>query len=104
MELFQRKVDKRKAKEAQMADSPGEGSDKSITYEGGAAAQRKGANTPNKRTSKNGADPFGTKTKPSEDGAPKPMNKGGMAKKKVMTYNIGGMVKSQINNLKKGKN
>ena len=28
---------------------------------------------------------------------------GGMAKKKVMTYNIGGMVKSQVNNLKKGK-
>ena len=30
------------------------------------------------------------------------MNKGGMAKKKVMTYNLGGMVKSQTNNLKKG--
>jgi len=28
---------------------------------------------------------------------------GGMTKKKVMTYNIGGMVKSQTNNLKKGK-
>ena len=28
---------------------------------------------------------------------------GGMTKKKVMTYNIGGMVKSQVNNLKKGK-
>ncbi len=102
MELFQRKVDKRKAKEAQMADSPGKGSDEVITYEGGAAAQRKGA------------DPFRTKTKPSEDGAPKPMNKGGMAKKsgymgggmtkkKVMTYNMGGMVKSQVNNLKKGR-
>ena len=114
MELFQRKVDKRKAKEAQMADSPGKGSDEVITYEGGASAQQKGANTPNKRTSKNGADPFGTKTKPSEDGAPKPMNKGGMAKKsgymgggmtkkKVMTYNMGGMVKSQVNNLKKGR-
>jgi len=46
--------------------------------------------------------------------APKPMNKGGMAKKsgymgggmtkkKVMTYNMGGMVKSQVNNLKKGR-
>jgi hypothetical protein len=31
------------------------------------------------------------------------MNKGGMTKKKVMTYNIGGMVKSQVNNLKKGR-
>ena len=31
------------------------------------------------------------------------MNKGGMTKKGVMTYNIGGMVKSQTNNLKKGK-
>ena len=28
---------------------------------------------------------------------------GGMTKKKVMTYNIGGMVKSQTNNLKKGR-
>ena len=28
---------------------------------------------------------------------------GGMTKKKVMTYNIGGMVKSQVNNLKKGR-
>jgi len=25
---------------------------------------------------------------------------GGMAKKKTMTYNMGGMVKSQVNNLK----
>ena len=31
------------------------------------------------------------------------MNKGGMTKKGVMTYNMGGMVKSQVNNLKKGK-
>jgi hypothetical protein len=31
------------------------------------------------------------------------MNKGGMTKKGVMTYNIGGMVKSQVNNLKKGR-
>lgn len=31
------------------------------------------------------------------------MNKGGMTKKGVMTYNIGGMVKSQTNNLKKGR-
>ena len=114
MELFQRKVDKRKA---QMADSPGEGSDKSITYEGGAAAQREGANTPNKR----GPQP----PRPAPDNAPKlkdgikeevQANKGGMmkkkksgyaaggmTKKKVMTYNLGGMVKSQINNLKKGK-
>ena len=103
MELFQRKVDKRKAKEAQMADSPGKGSDEPITYEGGAAAQREGANTPNKRTTKNGADPFGTKTKPQPESAPKSMNKGGMTKKKVMTYNLGGMVKSQTNNLKKGR-
>ena len=102
MELFQRKVDKRKAKQTQMANSPGKGSDEAITYEGGKSAQGKGA------------DPFRTKTKPSEDGAPKPMNKGGMAKKsgymgggmtkkKVMTYNMGGMVKSQVNNLKKGR-
>jgi len=28
---------------------------------------------------------------------------GGMTKKKVMTYNLGGMVKSQTNNLKKGR-
>ena len=28
-------------------------------------------------------------------------NKGGAAKNKVMTYNMGGMVKSQVNNLKK---
>jgi len=28
---------------------------------------------------------------------------GGMTKKKVMTYNMGGMVKSQVNNLKKGR-
>ena len=129
MELFQRKVDKRKA---QRADSPGKGSDEAITYKGGASAQQKGANTPNKRTSKNSADPFGTKTKRSSDSAPKPdnkmnkgglpmvnkggkmvpfyaadgigkMNKGGMTKKGGMTYNIGGMVKSQTNNLKKGR-
>jgi hypothetical protein len=31
-------------------------------------------------------------------------NKGGAAKNKVMTYNIGGMVKSQVNNLKKKNN
>lgn len=31
------------------------------------------------------------------------MNKGGMTKKGVMTYNMGGMVKSQVNNLKKGR-
>tara|TARA_R110000803_G_scaffold4160_1_gene14278 strand:- start:931 stop:1692 length:762 start_codon:yes stop_codon:yes gene_type:complete len=31
------------------------------------------------------------------------MNKGGMTKKGVMTYNMGGMVKSQTNNLKKGR-
>ncbi len=30
-------------------------------------------------------------------------NKGGAAKNKVMTYNMGGMVKSQTNNLKKGR-
>ena len=30
-------------------------------------------------------------------------NKGGAAKNKVMTYNMGGMVKSQVNNLKKKK-
>ena len=28
---------------------------------------------------------------------------GGMTKKKVMTYNMGGMIKAQINNLKKGR-
>ena len=32
------------------------------------------------------------------------MNAGGMAKKKVMSYNLGGMVKTQINNLKVGRN
>jgi len=31
------------------------------------------------------------------------MSKGGMAKKGVMSYNMGGMVKSQVNNLKKAK-
>ena len=31
-------------------------------------------------------------------------NKGGAAKNKVMTYNMGGMVKSQVNNLKKKNN
>ena len=31
------------------------------------------------------------------------MSKGGMAKKGVMSYNMGGMVKSQVNNLKKTK-
>ena len=31
------------------------------------------------------------------------MNKGGMTKKGVMTYNMGGMVKLQVNNLKKGR-
>jgi len=31
------------------------------------------------------------------------MSKGGMAKKGVMSYNMGGMVKSQVNNLKKSK-
>ena len=31
------------------------------------------------------------------------LNRGGMAKKNVMSYNLGGMVKSQVNNLKKGK-
>ena len=31
------------------------------------------------------------------------MNKGGAAKNKVMTYNMGGMVKSQVDNLKKKK-
>ena len=30
-------------------------------------------------------------------------NKGGAAKNKVMTYNMGGMVKSQVDNLKKKK-
>ena len=30
-------------------------------------------------------------------------NKGGAAKNKVMTYNMGGMVKSQVNHLKKKK-
>ena len=32
------------------------------------------------------------------------MNAGGMAKKKVMSYNLGGMVKTQVNNLKVGRN
>ena len=31
------------------------------------------------------------------------LNRGGMAKKNVMSYNLGGMVKSQVNNLKRGK-
>ena len=31
------------------------------------------------------------------------MNAGGMAKKNVMSYNLGGMIKSQVNNLKRGK-
>ena len=31
------------------------------------------------------------------------MSKGGMSKKGVMSYNMGGMVKSQVNNLKKAK-
>ena len=52
-------------------------------------------------------------TKPDEKGLkklPTPvrnkmgyMSKGGMAKKGVMSYNMGGMVKSQVNNLKKSK-
>tara|TARA_R110002095_G_scaffold193677_1_gene171990 strand:- start:476 stop:688 length:213 start_codon:yes stop_codon:yes gene_type:complete len=32
------------------------------------------------------------------------MNKGGMTKNRIMTYNMGGMVKSQVDNLKKKKN
>ena len=35
-----------------MADSPGKGSDGAITYKGGKAAQKKGANTPNLRDAK----------------------------------------------------
>lgn len=31
------------------------------------------------------------------------MNAGGMAKKNVMSYNLGGMIKSQVNNIKRGK-
>jgi len=74
------------------ADSPGKGSDGAITYKGGAAAQKKGANTPNKR----GPQP----QRPVPDKAPKlkdgikeevQANKGGMMKKKKSGYAAGGM-------------
>ena len=74
------------------ADSPGKGSDGAITYKGGAAAQKKGANTPNKR----GPQP----QRPAPDKAPilkdgikeeVQANKGGMMKKKKSGYAAGGM-------------
>jgi len=75
------------------ADSPGKGSDGAMTYEGGAAAQKRGANTPNKR----GPQP----QRPAPDKAPKlkdgikeevQANKGGMMMKKKKTgYAAGGM-------------
>ena len=74
------------------ADSPGKGSDAAITYKGGAAAQKRGANTPNKR----GPQP----QRPVPDKAPKlkdgikeevQANKGGMMKKKKSGYAAGGM-------------
>jgi len=46
---------------------------------------------------------YGTKKKMMGGGMVK-YNKGGAAKNKVMTYNMGGMVKSQVNNLKKKNN
>ena len=92
------------------ADSPGKGSDEAITYKGGAAAQKKGANTPNKRGTA-GADGFGTRTKvaqsapkPKNGSSPKPItskdkdkvkkNKGGpVTKKPKGAYAAGGMTK-----------
>jgi len=74
------------------ADSPGKGSDAAITYKGGAAARKKGANTPNKR----GPQP----QRPAPDKAPilkdgikeeVQANKGGMMKKKKSGYAAGGM-------------
>ena len=48
---------------------------------------------------KGGADPLNL-AGPSAQARANKMNKGGMAKKKVMSYNLGGMVTSQTNNLK----
>jgi len=61
---------------------------------------------------KKGYNKGGLKTAPNKGAASLPkgvrnsmgfMNAGGMAKKKVMTYNLGGMVKSQTNHMKKGR-
>ena len=66
------------------ADSPGKGSDGAMTYKGGAAAQKKGANTPNKRTPPVVKD---KEIKPSYN-----KNKGGpVTKKPKGAYAAGGM-------------
>lgn len=163
MELFQRKVDKRKAKEAQMADSPAqqveklqkdiakaqkdradkraaiqkgrEEADKLLADtrtgtgsgpskrpnnrpKGPKAEQKRRAENKNKspdelntesfdsvkRTDRRGVSLTREELKAMNEAYPRNrMNKGGLTKKGVMTYNMGGMVKSQTNNLKKGR-
>ena len=74
------------------ADSPGKGSDGAITYKGGAAAQKRGANTPNKRTPQPQR-PVPDKAPKLKDGIKEEVqaNKGGMMKKKKSGYAAGGM-------------
>ena len=74
------------------ADSPGKGSDGAITYKGGAAAQKRGANTPNKRGSQPRR-PVPDKAPELKDGIKEEVqaNKGGMMKKKKSGYAAGGM-------------
>ena len=74
------------------ADSPGKGSDAAITYKGGAAAQKRGANTPNKRTPQPQR-PVPDKAPKLKDGIKEEVqaNKGGMMKKKKSGYAAGGM-------------
>ena len=78
-ELVQRRDDKRKAKLT--------GSDAAITYKGGPEAQKKGANTPNKRGPKP-QPPVKLKDDMKEEVQ---ANKGGMMKKKKTGYAAGGM-------------
>ena len=74
------------------ADSPGKGSDAAITYKGGAAARKKGANTTNKRTPQPQR-PVPDKAPKLKDGIKEEVqaNKGGMMKKKKSGYAAGGM-------------
>ena len=80
------------------ADSPGKGSDGAITYKGGAAAQKRGANTPNKRTPQPQR-PVPDKAPKLKDGIKEEVqaNKGGMMKKKKSGYAAGGLKATSTN-------
>ena len=75
---------------------------------------KKSSNAMNKggMVQKKGYNKGGLKAAPNKGAASLPqgvrnkmgyMNAGGMAKKNVMSYNLGGMIKSQVNNIKRGK-